>query len=180
MEPSNDLALNDKIENIQTDESIPLTKPKKPKRVVTEKQLESMKAGRELLKQKRELAKAEKVVAASNVIAKHKEKSIQEQTLPIEGSISYEVKDKEKERKIKKVLPALKIPDDDESGEEVEVVYKKKPKKKVVVKYISDSESDSGSDTPPPPQKQKGLMKPERSAQNKKQLRPSGVSIFCD
>jgi hypothetical protein len=174
MEASNTLALEDQNEIIQTDESTPLTKPSKPKKVLTQKQLDSMKAGRELLKQKRDLAKAEKVLAASNVIAKHKEKSIPEQKLPIEPAINYQIQeDQKKPKKQKKV----ELPEDSES-EEVEIVYKKKPKKKQVIKYISDSDS-SDSDTPPPQSKKQLQHKPARSVENKKQLRPS-ASVFCD
>jgi hypothetical protein len=172
MEASNTLALEDQNEIIQTDESIPLTKPSKPKKILTQKQLDSMKAGRELLKQKRDLAKAEKVLAASNVIAKHKEKSIPEQKLPIEPGINYQIQEEQqKPKKQKKV----ELPEDSES--EVEIVYKKKPKKKQVIKYISDSDS-SDSDAPPP-KKAQLQHKPARSVENKKQLRPS-ASVFCD
>lgn len=180
----------DNPENVSQpiDESIPLTKPKKPKRVVTEKQLEAMKAGRELLKQNRELAKAKKILEAKEVLEKYSQPK-QEQILPIkpelkiEPSISYQIQEKEKEekKKVKKALPALKIPEpDDESEEEVEIIYKKKPKKKKIIKYISDSESDDSPPPSPPPQKQKGLQKPDRAAVNKKQLRPVMQSIFCD
>lgn len=169
------------------DESITLTKPKKPKRIVTEKQLEAMKAGRELLKQNRELSKAKKILEAKEILEKYSQPK-QEQILPIEPSI--EEKEKE-ERKQKKKAPALKIPDDVESEEEAitpEIVIMKKKKKpkppkppKITYKYISDSESDSDDSPPsPPPQKQKGIQKPERGAQNKKQLRPVMQSIFCD
>jgi len=174
MEASNTLALEDQNEIIQTDESTPLTKPSKPKKILTQKQLDSMKAGRELLKQKRELAKAEKVLAASTVIAKHKEKSIPEQTLPIEPGISYQIaEEKKKSKKEKKVA----LPEDSESEEE-EIIYKKKPKKKQVIKYISDSDS-SDSDAPPPKQKQLQQESP-RAVANKKQLRAPIKSVFCD
>ena len=137
----------DNPENVSQpiDESIPLTKPKRAKRVVTEKQLEAMKAGRELLKQNRELAKAKKILEAKEVLEKYSQPK-QEQILPIkpelkiEPSISYQIQEKQKEeRKPKKALPALKIPEpDDESEEEVEIIYKKKPKKKKKLKLLVD------------------------------------------
>ena len=173
--------IKEPLDNMKIDDT-PLTKAKKKIPPRTPAQLESLKKGRESAAKKREIKAAEKVLHANEILQKHKQ-SIPEPELKIEPSITYQIEEQKQkeERKIKKVLPALKIPEpDDESEEEVEIIYKKKPKKKKVIKYISDSESDSGSDTPPPPQKQKGLMKPERSAQNKKQLRPSGVSIFCD
>ena len=95
----------DNPENVSQpiDESIPLTKPKRAKRVVTEKQLEAMKAGRELLKQNRELAKAKKILDAKEVLEKYSQPK-QEQILPIEPSISYQIEEKEKEeRKQKKI-----------------------------------------------------------------------------
>lgn len=171
MEASNTLALEDQNEIMQTDDSTPLTKPSKPKKVLTQKQLDSMKAGRELLKQKRELAKAEKVLAASNVIAKHKEKSIPEQTLPIEPGISYQIAEEKKNPKKQKK-------EDSDSEEEVEIIYKKKPKKKQVIKYISDSDS-SDSDAPPPKKAQLPQESP-RAVVNKKQLRMPVKNVFCD
>ena len=170
MEASNTLALEDQNEIMQTDESTPLTKPSKPKKILTQKQLDSMKAGRELLKQKRELAKAEKVLAASTVIAKHKEKSIPEQTLPIEPAINFQIHEEQKKPKKEKK--------EDSESEEEEIIYKKKPKKKQVIKYISDSDS-SDSDAPPPKQKQLQQESP-RAVINKKQLRAPVKSVFCD
>jgi hypothetical protein len=174
--------IKEPLDDMKIDDT-PLTKAKKKIPPRTPAQLESLKKGRESAAKKREIKAAEKVLHANEILQKHKQ-SIPEPELKIEPSITYQIEDQKQkeERKSKKALPALQIPEPDiESEEEVEIIYKKRPKKKKIIKYISDSESEDDSPPPsPPPQKQKGLMKPERSAQNKKQLRPSGVSIFCD
>lgn len=174
--------IKEPMDNIQIDET-PLTKAKKKTPPRTPAQLESLKKGRESAAKKREIKAAQKLIEANEILQKHKQ-SIPEQEIKIEPAISYQIEEQKQkeERKIKKVLPALKIPEpDDESEEEVEIIYKKKPKKKKIIKYISDSESEDDSPPPsPPPQKHKGLQKPERASVNIKQLRPAIMSIFCD
>jgi len=172
--------IKEPMDNIQIDET-PLTKAKKKTPPRTPAQLESLKKGRESAAKKREIKAAQKLIEANEILQKHKQ-SIPEPELKIEPAISYQIEEKEKEeRKPKKALPPLQIPEPDDESEEIEIIYKKKPKKKKIIKYISDSESEDDSPPPsPPPQKQKGLQKPERSAVNKKQLRPVMQSIFCD
>ena len=173
------------------DESIPLTKPKKSKRVVTEKQLESMKAGREILKQNRELAKAKKILEAKEILDKYTQPK-PEPILNIKPAITYEISENKVE-KSKKKLPPLKIPEQESSEEgpstpEIVILKKKKKPKaqkapKITYKYITDSDDSSSDDDQPPtppPQKSKGLKKPERAKINQKQIRPQTVNVFCD
>ena len=165
-------------------DSVPLTKPKK---VVSQKQLDSMKAGREILKQKRELAKAEKILEATGILSKYS-KSIPEQEQE-EKEIKLEpvkIQIDEKPKKEKQLQP-IQIPDeesDSDSEPEQQIVMIKKKKKakkpkspKIIYKYISESDS-SDSDAQPPAKKQ--LQKPARAEVNKKQIRAPAPSIFCD
>ena len=162
-------------------DAVPLTKPKK---VVSQKQLESMKAGREILKQKRELAKAQKVLEANEILSKYSksipESEKEEKEIKLEP-VKIQIDEKIKTEK-KAKLPPLKIPEvesDSDSEPEQEVIVMKKKKKpkppKIIYKYISDS---SDSDTPPPIKKT--IEKPARAVENKKQIRQPAPSIFCD
>jgi hypothetical protein len=160
-------------------DSVPLTKPKK---VVSQKQLESMAAGREILKQKRELAKAQKVLEATGILSKHKQSIPQQEKEEKEIKLEpVKMQIDEKSKKEKQLQP-IQIPDEESDSEpEQEVIIMKKKKKpkppKITYKYISDSDS-SDSDAPPPAKKQ--LQKPARAVINQKQIRQPAPSIFCD
>jgi hypothetical protein len=160
-------------------DSVPLTKPKK---ILSAKQIESMRAGREILKQKREEAKARKVLEANEILSKYSK------SIPDEKKEEKEIKlepvkiqiDEPKPKKAKP--PPLKIPEvesDSDSEPEQQIVMIKKKKKpkapKIIYKYISDS---SDSDTPPP--MKKTIEKPARAVANQKQIRQPAPSIFCD
>lgn len=175
--------LSESFDNMQA-ENTPLTKPKK---ILSAKQIESMRAGREILKQKREEAKARKVLEANEILSKYS-KSIPEPEKEQKEIKLEPVKiqiDEPKPKKAKAI--PLKIPEvesDSDSEPEQQIVMIKKKKKakkpkspKIIYKYISESDS-SDSDAQPPAKKQ--LQKPARAEVNKKQIRAPAPSIFCD
>jgi len=161
-----------KEENLSDDEVV--LKPKKVKRICSEKQLEALKKNRECNNKLRtEEAKEKKLKRAIELVEKHK-------------VVETKAKQITKE-------PESDSSSDSSSEEEVVIVKKKrekikekpKKKKKKTIIEISDSESESGEE-PEPVKKQKPLKAREMiTQQNKKSLikvhKPvEPINYFCD
>jgi len=164
-----------KEENLSDDEVV--LKPKKVKRICSEKQLEALKKNRECNNKLRtEEAKEKKLKRAIELVEKHK-------------VVETKAKQITKE-------PESDSSSDSSSEEEVVIVKKKrekikekpKKKKKKIIIEISDSESESEEEEeePEPVKKQKPLKAREMiTQQNKKSLikvhKPvEPINYFCD
>ena len=124
----------------------------KPKKPLTEKQLQALKKCRTaLVKSREEKRQTMHQDALSGVV----EKAIQKQLLELQEKIKPVEKPLEKSglSKIKEVIKEINSESEHYAEEEPKIIYKKKPKTKIV--YISSSESEEPEYKPKPKPKSK-------------------------
>lgn len=153
-----------KNKDYSSDDSETLTKPKvkkseelKPKKKMTENQLNNLKKGHEVLQKNREAKKLNKKIEASKILL---ENNID---ITTKKKVNKNV-DSEDEKPTIKKKPTKKIIEESESEEDVIIVKKKKKPRQIIIEESdTDSDTDSIKTQPIEPKR-----RPLKSQENKK------------